>query len=401
LSLNSPPRNFNVLILSFSQAMALSGASIVVLLGGLIGREIAPTPTLATLPISLMTVGVALFSIPAALIMQRIGRRSGFMAAAAIAILASLLAVYAVAIASFTLFCLATLLLGANSAFVQQYRFAAAESVSPERVGQAVSYVLLGGIVAGVIGPELGKRASNLLPYGTYTGSFAVLAVLFTLVALLMVFYKNTTQQEQIIKGEARPLKNITSQPEFVVAVLAAAIGYGVMSFIMTATPVNMQTTHGFMLGQTTLVIQSHVLGMYAPSLLSGWLIARLGVKRMMLTGVGLMVVCLSFALAGEAFINFWGALVLLGVGWNFMFVGGTTLLTSTYRPTERFKSQAVNDFSVFATQAFASLSAGTVIHLANWNTLILATFPFLLIVLAAILWMHRFQSKRAAEVLA
>lgn len=373
----------------------------VVLLGGLIGRELAPTPALATLPISVMIVGVALTSIPAALLMQRIGRRRGFITAAGIAVLAAVLAAYAVAIGSFTLFCLATLLLGANNAFVQQYRFAAAESVSPDRVGQAVSYVLLGGIVAGVIGPELGKRASNWLPYGTYTGSFAVLALLFTSVVLLMLFYQNSTQQKEAVTGEARPLREIIAQPAFIVAALSAAIGYGVMSFIMTATPVNMQTSHGFVLGQTTIVIQSHVLGMYVPSLFSGWLIARLGLKRMMLIGVGVMLVCMSIALVGESFMHFWGALVLLGVGWNFMFVGGTALLTSTYRPSERFKVQAVNDFSVFGIQAFASLSAGTVIHLANWNVLVLSTLPFLLLVLATILWMHRLQARNTAEILA
>lgn len=401
MSLNSPSRNSNVLILSFSQAIALSGASIVVLLGGLIGRETAPSPTLATLPISLMVVGVAFSSIPAAFLMQRIGRRRGFMAAATTAIIAALLATYAVAVGSFTLFCLSTLLLGATNAFVQQYRFAAAESVSPERVGQAVSYVLLGGIVAGVIGPELAKRASNWLPYGIYTGSFASLALLYLAVLLLMVFYKDSARQELATSGETRPLQKIIAQPEFIVAVLAAAVGYGVMSYIMTATPVNMQTTYGFVLGQTTIVIQSHVLGMYIPSLFSGWLIARLGVKRLMLIGVGVMLVCMVLALAGVSFMHFWGALVMLGIGWNFMFVGGTTLLTSTYRPSERFKAQAVNDFSVFGIQAFASLSAGTVIYLADWNTMILSTLPFLLMVLAAILWMHRLQVRGSLKALA
>ena len=401
MSVTTPARSFNVLILSFSQAISLSGASMVVLLGGLIGREIAPTPALATLPISLMIVGAAFSSIPAAMFMQRFGRRGGFMTAALLAVLAALLAAYAVAVGSFALFCLATLQLGASNAFVQQYRFAAAESVSPDRVSQAVSYVLLGGIVAGVIGPELGNRASDWLPYGRFTGSFAVLALLYSSVVLLMTFFKGTAQQAQAVSGEARPLKKIVAQPEFIVAALTAAVGYGVMSFIMTATPVNMHAAHGFVLGQTTLVIQSHVLGMYVPSLFSGWLIARLGVKRMMLAGVGVMLACMVLALAGVSFAHFWGALVLLGVGWNFMFVGGTTLLTSTYRSAERFKAQAVNDFSVFGVQAFASLSAGTVIYLSNWNTLILATLPFLLLALTAILWMHRFQIRRAAGALA
>lgn len=373
----------------------------VVLLGGLIGRETAPNPALATLPISLMTVGVALTSIPAALIMQRIGRRRGFFLAWVIATLSAMLAFYAVMVSSFALFCLATLIMGAYNAFVMQYRFAAAESVPAGRVSQAVSYVLIGGIVAGVIGPELGMRLSDWLPYGLYSGSFAFLALLFAASALLMLLFRDTAPLEQAVRGEARPLKRIIAQPEYLVAVLTAAIGYGVMSFIMTATPVNMHTAHSFALGATTLVIQSHVLGMYVPSLFSGWLITRIGVKRMILTGVGFMLVCMLFALAGVTFMNFWSSLVLLGVGWNFMFVGGTTLLTGAYRPSERFKAQAVNDFSVFGVQAFASLSAGTVLHLGNWNTLILITIPFLTLVLAAIVWMHRFQSRRVSQAIA
>jgi len=373
----------------------------VVLLGGLIGRETAHNPALATLPISLMTVGVALTSIPAALIMQRIGRRRGFFLAWVIATLSAMLAFYAVMVSSFALFCLATLIMGAYNAFVMQYRFAAAESVPAGRVSQAVSYVLIGGIVAGVIGPELGMRLSDWLPYGLYSGSFAFLALLFAASALLMLLFRDTAPLEQAVRGEARPLKRIIAQPEYLVAVLTAAIGYGVMSFIMTATPVNMHTAHSFALGATTLVIQSHVLGMYVPSLFSGWLITRIGVKRMILTGVGFMLVCMLFALAGVTFMNFWSSLVLLGVGWNFMFVGGTTLLTGAYRPSERFKAQAVNDFSVFGVQAFASLSAGTVLHLGNWNTLILITIPFLTLVLAAIVWMHRFQSRRVSQAIA
>jgi len=378
--------NRNVFILSLSQALAFSVAPAVTLIGGILGSEMAPNPSLATLPISLMVVGLALNAVPAALVMQRIGRRLGFMASALLGSLACLLAAYAVGQENFPLYLLATFLIGVNGAFVMQYRFAAAESVSPQYVGRAVSLVLVGGIAAGLLGPEIVKRTKDWLDYGLYTGSFACLGILFLAVFFLMTFYKDITLRQAEASGDERPLRAVVTQPIYLTALAAGVVAYGVMTFIMTATPVSMHLLHGFTIDQTAWVIQSHVIAMYLPSLFTGFLVEKLGILRLMVLGLLVMLTCAGLASVNQELLGFWGALVLLGIGWNLLFVGGTTLLTRSYRPPERFKAQAVNDFTVFGIQALASLSAGTVIYLANWNILILLTLPFLVVLLAGLI---------------
>jgi len=376
----------NVFILSLSQALAFSVAPAVTLVGGILGSEMAPNPSLATLPISLMVVGLALNAVPAALVMQRIGRKLGFMASALLGSLACLLAAYAVGQESFLLFCLATILIGVNGAFVMQYRFAAAESVPPQYVGRAVSLVLVGGIAAGFLGPEIVKRTKDWLDYGVYTGSFASLGILFLVVFFLIIFYQDVTLRQAETSGEERPLRVVVIQPIFLTALAAGVVSYGVMTFIMTATPVSMHILHGFTIDQTAWVIQSHVIAMYLPSLFTGFLVEKLGILRLMVLGLLVMLTCAVLALVNQELLGFWGALVLLGIGWNLLFVGGTTLLTRSYRPSERFKAQAANDLTVFGIQALASLSAGTVIYLANWNILILLTLPFLVVLLGGLI---------------
>lgn len=383
-------RSRNVPILSISQALGMSGPPIIVLLGGIIASDLAPSPSWATLPISIMVTGVALSTIPAALLMKRIGRRRGFMAAAIVAGLAALLAAYAIARGSFVLFCAATLLIGANGAFVQQYRFAAAESVEARHAGRAVSFVLLGGILAGFLGPEVAKRTTDWLGAGKYAGSFVSLALLYATVAVLLSFLKDVIRQESQAAREERPLREIVVQPIYLVAVLAGAVAYGVMSFIMTATPVHLHMAQGYSLAQTAWVIQSHIIAMYLPSLFTAIVLERLGVLRVMVVGVVCMLACVTLAVISGQLIHFWGALVLLGVGWNFLFVGSTVLLTRSYRPSERFKTQATNDFAIFGIQAFTSLSAGTVLFHANWEILNLINLPFLLLTLVAVLLVRR-----------
>ena len=375
----------NVAILSIAQALCLSGPPIVLLIGGLVGPELAPTPTLSTLPISMVVIGVALATIPASMLMKRIGRRAGFVIAALLAGGAALLAAYALGQGSFALFCLATLLIGSNTAFVQQYRFAAAESVQPQFVGRAVSLVLVGGVFAGFLGPEVAKRSISWLNFGAYSGAFVGLAILYALAVLVLLFLRDVVPAGLETAGPERPLREVVTQPTYLIAVSAGAVAYGVMSFIMTATPVNMGVIEGFSLAQTTLVIQSHIIAMYLPSLFTGIILERLGLVKVMTTGVLLLLACVGLGLVSTHFIHYWGALVLLGLGWNFLFVGGTVLLTRSYRPAERFKAQATNDFLIFGLQAFTSLSAGTVLFTANWQALNLLNLPFLLGMLAVI----------------
>ena len=380
----------NIPILSASQALAGAGPTMVLLLGGIIGTTIAPAPSLATLPISLLIVGVALFSIPASMIMRKVGRKRGFMGAALVASLAALLAAYAISISDFFLFCLATLFIGSNGAFVQQYRFAASESVQSNYAARAVSVVLFGGILAGFLGPEVARLTQDILPAGLYTGSFVALALIYALVIIIVGFMDKIIPGEAEIIGEERPLKAIVVQPTYMVAVLAGVVSYGVMSFIMTATPVQLHQLDGYSLDATAFVIQSHILAMYMPSLFTGFLLERLGLLRVMLAGVLSLVASVLLSLTVHEYMGYWGALVLLGLGWNFLFVGGTVLLTRSYLPPERFKAQAINDFTVFGTQALASLSAGTVLYLANWYVLNLITLPLLFMTLIAILLLRR-----------
>jgi MFS family permease len=341
---------------------------------------------MATVPITLNVVGLALSTIPASFLMRRVGRKRGFVTATLVAMCAALLAAYGVYLQSFLVFCLAIFIIGSTNAFVQQYRFAASESVPAAYSSRAISIVLLGGIVAGFIGPEIAKRTQDLIPAGAYLGSFVSLAVLYAIASLLFLFYRDVAQKEEEINGENRPIQEVVTQPLFVIAVLAGAISYGTMTLIMTATPIHMNHNHGFTLADTTFVIQSHIIAMYLPSLFSGVLIARLGLFRVMLVGVGMLFLVAVVAIAGSSLVNFWAALVMLGVGWNFLFVGGTVLLTRTYYPAERFKSQAVNDFTVFGTQAAASLSSGTILFLSSWSTLILFSLPFLFLILLVVL---------------
>ncbi|MCI0518967.1 MAG: MFS transporter [Chloroflexi bacterium] len=378
----------NVILLSLSQALG-AGPAVVVLLGGIVGSELAPSPTWATLPVSLMVVGVALAAIPAALIMRRFGRRNGFTLSAITAAAAALLSAYAIARGDFALFCLGAVFIGTNSAFVQQYRFAAAESVDPRLAGRAVSFVLLGGVLAGFFGPELGRRAVNLLPV-QYAGSFASLAAVYLAVALVMRLFQDMAPPAAAAAGGERPLRQIAAQPLFLAAVLAGAVSYAVMSFVMTATPVELHRIHTYSLDETAWVIQSHIIAMFLPSLFTGLLMERLGVWRVLAAGLACMFATVGIGLVSRELMHYWWALVLLGVGWNFLFVGATVLLTRSYQPAERFKAQAANEFAVFAAQALASLSAGAVIFQANWEMLNLINIPFLLLVAAALWWAQK-----------
>lgn len=384
-------KNRNLIILTLCQSLGFSGAPLIVFVGGVTGARLAPSPAWATLPIAAMVVGVALATIPAALVMKKIGRRFGFLAASLLAAIASLAAAHAIGVKSFPLFCSAIMLIGANSAFIQQYRFAAAESVDAKNVSKAISFVLLGGIAAGFLGPELAKRTKNMLAYGDYAGSFVCLAVVYLCVAGLLFFLREPRCQSEAATGRGRPLREVITQPGYLVAVLGGMVAYGVMSFIMTATPISMHVIDGHSLEITAGVIQSHVIAMYLPALFTGAIIARLGATRVMVIGLGATVACVVFALSGHQPWIYWVSLVLLGLGWNFQFLGATVMLTANYRPEERFKAQAVNDFVIFGTQALMSLSAGAVMHRANWEILNLLTLPFLITVLLTILALQRY----------
>lgn len=389
----SPKMNRNVILLALAQTISMSGVSALLLIGGIIGAELAPSRGLATMSISFTVVGVALFTIPASLIMQRFGRRAGFAASAATAAAAMAVAAVALATRNFWLFCVSTTLVGFHGAFTQQYRFAAAESVPAAAAGRAVSTMLVGGIVAGWLGPFLATRSRDWIAAGPYVGSFVLQGSLYLLGSLLLLGFQEAPRVARAAGGEqARPLREIARQPGFRLAVVAATTSYAVMSLIMTATPLMLHDVSHFTLPDTAWVIQSHIMAMYIPSLVTGAIIARVGLLPVLCTGTFCLAACAVAALVSHHLIHFWGALVVLGVGWNFQFVSSTVLLGTVVRPAERFRVQAVNDFTVFGVQAIASLSAGGVLFSVGWTTLNLVTLPFLGLTLtfAVLYWRSR-----------
>jgi len=375
----------NILILGAAQVLGLAGAPLVILVGGILGGALAPTPALATLPIATFVIGTAMSAVPAALWMRRVGRRAGFITGALIGTVAALCGMAAVTAASFIGFIGATLLFGASIGFVQQYRFAAVESVDASAAGRAVSFVLLGGVIGGFLGPDLVRRTRTLLPV-EYAGPFLALAVLCALAALLFLAFRDLHPADAAVPaGPRAPLREILRQPGMRIAVFAGVVAYAVMSFIMTATPISMHVLDGHSVDATARVIQAHVIAMFTPSLFSGLLIDRLGPRRMMTAGAFAMLACIAIAGKSHAIPAYIVALALLGVGWNFLFVGGTVLLSRTWQPAERFRVQATNDFIVFGTQAIASLSAGAALHGFGWTTVNLITLPLLVAMLAAL----------------
>ena len=365
----------NIWLLMAAQSLNQSGASMVVLVGGLIGAQLAPSLGWATMPVALMVVGIAAATVPVSMAMQRWGRKRVFIGGNLVAMTGALGAALALQQQSFFLFCAGAFVLGLSLAFVQQYRFAAMESVPEQQMPKAASKVLLAGLVAAFIGPELGVFGQHLFDQ-EFMASFLGLACLQVLAAAFLLFFKESAGlRQQGVRG-GRPMLAIIRQPVLQVAVMAATVGYAVMSFVMTATPVSMHVTHQLPLTDAKWVIQSHIMAMYLPSLISGWLVARFGVARLMVAGCTIFLFCIAVAWSGVALVNFWVALVLLGVAWNFLFVSGTVLLPSSYSTEERFRVQGLNEFIVFGTQAVASLSSGWVLTSMGWHSLLLICIP-------------------------
>jgi MFS family permease len=353
--------------LTIAYALMLAGTSMTVLLAGIIGTGFAPTPRLATLPIALAVIGVAAATLPTGKLLHRFGRRRVFIAYAVLAIGAALLTASSLALDSFALFCSACFLIGWSAAGAHQYRFAALEAVPPERAPRATSVLLLGGILGAFIGPELAVRGRQLLPV-EYAGSYVLLAANYVVGLIIISFHRDAAAPPARHQGRGRPIGEILRSPQIRLAIGAAAVAYGVMSLIMTATPISMHTHTGHSLEATKFVIQSHIAGMYLPSLAYAWLQARLGYRGMLWSGVLALLLCVGIALADTGFLHYWLALVILGIGWNFLFLTGTNLLPFGYRPEERFRVQAMNDFLVFSVQSIVSLGSGWLLAYWQWQ---------------------------------
>ena len=380
------PAARNVLLLACCQVLLFTNNVTLISVNGLAGHALADNKALATLPVTGYVVGAALFTYPASLWMKRLGRRAGFLTGSALGILGAAIASLGVYLGSFATLLAGTLVLGGYNAFGQYYRFAAADAVPGDGKARAISLVMAGGLVGGFIGPELSKHTRDLVQ-PAFVASYASL-IGFCLVAMAVQwFIRIAPPTAQEASGPARPLREIVSQPAFMVAVGVAALGYGVMNLLMTSTPLAMGFC-GHPYAAAASVIAVHVIAMFGPSFFTGSLIQRFGVLNVMLAGVLLMFAAVGIALSGQQVTNFGLALALIGVGWNFMFVGGTTLLTETYRPSEKARAQGANEIIVFCTVAVTSVSSGVLVSAAGWNTLNLVALPALAAAGAAALWL-------------
>lgn len=380
----------NIWLLFLVQPLVMAASPVIVFIGGILATSMDANPALVTLPVTIMILGVACTAIPAALLAKRKGRRYATYTGFSLGFFASLLAMIATLIASFELFVLASLFFGMSSSFTQQLRFAAIESVENEKdIPTVLSILMLGGLFSAFLGPEIAVAAKDWLtsPHG-YAGSFLFLAGLSIIAMIILQKFVNPQSISQQDNGDARPLSVIIKQPIFIIALCAAAIGFALMSYLMTATPLSMHHMHGHSLQDTKWVIQSHIAAMFLPSLFTAWLVKRIGLKGLLLLGASIYAGVTLIAFSGEQVPHYWWALILLGIGWNFLFLTGSSLLPQSYRASERHKVQAVNDFVIFAFQATASLLAGWILFKAGWHFVVITSIPFI-VILFVVSWFY------------
>lgn len=381
-------RNLSLLV----AAQALGGASppIIISLGGLVGQQLSSNPTATTLPVSIYQLGLALSTLPAAWLMQRLGRRWAYVLGAVLGVVSGIIAAQGIAQSDFVTFCIGTALAGFYAACVQSYRFAAADAVGASHLqAKAISRIMVGGLIAAIIGPQVVIWTRDALPATPFAGSFYSQAALAALALPILLLLRLPAPQKQAIADTARPLKAIAATPQFIEAAAAGVVSYGLMAFLMTAAPMAMVGC-GHSVGEAALGIQWHVLAMFGPSFFTGRLIGLFGQRK--ITALGLVMIAASglLALMGEGLSEFWGSLILLGVGWNFGFIGATAMLTACYTPAERTKVQALNDFLVFGTVAIASFGSGQLLHSVGWSGINIGMQPLVVIVLAIMAWQAR-----------
>jgi predicted MFS family arabinose efflux permease len=377
----------NVLVLSCTQAtLQITGVTMVAVTG-LAGFALATDKAFATAPLTCYVFGSAITTIPASFLMRSVGRRAGFQIGTGIGVLGGIVCSLAIWLASFWMLCAGMTVMGMYTAFGKYYRFAAADAATASFRAKAISLTLAGGIVGGVVGPEMAKITHDMFHHHEYLGSYMSLSLVCLLAMLILtrLDIPKLTEHEQ--KDAGRPIGTIMRQPVFVVAALTAMLSYGIMNLMMTSTPLAMRS-HDHHFDDAAFVLEWHIIGMYGPSFFTGSLINRFGVLNVMLVGVVLLFVCLGSALAGTDLIHFWLAMFLLGIGWNFMYVGASALLTECHTPAERAKTQAANDFLIFLTMAISSMSSGMLLNKSGWHAVNYGSIPFLALATGAMIWL-------------
>jgi len=391
--MNSTRRN--VALLAACQAMLFANNSTLFAINALTGFALAPHPALATLAMTCWVLGGAAATMPASFHMKRVGRQRGLTLGTLWGVVGAIGCAAAVWLQSFWLLCLATLVFGVFNAYGQYYRFAAADTAAPDYRATAISLVLAGGLVGGIIGPATSRLTIELLQ-PRFLAAYIGLLVFVLAATVLLQFIRIPTPSAAERTASGRPLLEIAAQPKFMVAVLCAAIGYGVMNFLMTSTPIAMQVC-GLPFGDTAFVISSHIVGMFAPSFFTGNLMRRFGVLKVMMVGALLNFGTVAIALAGITVTHFWWALVVLGIGWNFLYIGGTTLLTETYRPEERAKAQGAMDQCIFIVMAISSFTSGMTVTSVGWTRVNLVALPLIAIIAVALTWFSFYRRSRPA----
>ncbi|WP_373376097.1 MFS transporter [Cupriavidus nantongensis] len=385
----------NIWRLSIAQALAGANSVVVYATGAIVGDMLAPIPMLATLPISIFVVGMAACILPIGAVSRRYGRRAAFLAGTGAGVLTGLLAMLAVILGWFWLFCVATFFGGSYAAVVLSFRFAAADGVAPARRARALSLVMAGGVAAGVVGPQLVTWTMDLWPRHTFAMTFLVQALVAVLSAFVLLGVKLPRPSVAEMAG-GRPLTEIARQPRFIAAAICGAVSYMLMNFLMTAAPLAMHIC-GHPQASANLGMQWHVIAMYAPSFFTGSLIARFGASRVAIVGLALTGLSAAVGLGGVDVAHFWATLILLGLGWNFGFLGASTLVLECHRPEEKTRVQSLNDFIVFGLMAIGSFSSGGLLSAYGWNTVLWVSFvPLALALVALAVAMRR--NKAVAE---
>ena len=385
----------NVVVLSACQATMQTITASMVAVTGLAGFALADNKAFATVPLTCYVLGSAVTTIPASLLMRAVGRRAGFQSGAAAGMFGAAVCASSLYAGSFWLLCLGMFLMGVYTAFGKYYRFAAADAASASFRAKAISLTLGGGLAGGILGPELAKHTTGAVAGHQYMGVYLAVIAVAMLAGLILTRLDIPMLQESERRHAGRPLAEIMRQPVFIVAVLAGMLSYGIMNLLMTSTPLAMRAHHHHF-NDAALVLQWHMIGMYAPSFFTGSLIQRFGVLRIILAGIFLNLVCVLAALSGTELLNFWLALFLLGIGWNFMYVGGSALLAECHTAVERAKTQAANDFLIFLTMAVSSTSSGLLLNASGWSAVNYGSVPFLLLALAATAWLYWLRRPRA-----
>jgi predicted MFS family arabinose efflux permease len=373
----------NIIRLTLAQALAGANSVVVYATGAIIGHMLAPSKALATLPISIFVVGMAACILPMGLIARRYGRPAAFLAGTACGVLTGLLAALAVVLGSFWLFCLATFFGGAYAAVVLSFRFAAADGVDAPRRAKALSLVMGGGVAAGVVGPQLVTHTMHLWPAHMFAATFIAQAIVAAISALVLLGVR-LPRPSAAEAASGRPLGHIARQPMFITAMICGAVSYMLMNFLMTAAPLAMQMC-GHSQESSNLGLQWHVIAMYAPSFFTGRLISRFGANKVVITGLVLTGLSIIVGLLGVDIAHFWLTLILLGVGWNFGFIGASALVLECHRPEEKTAVQSLNDFVVFGTMAVGSFASGSVLAAYDWDTVLLVSLVPLLLALIAL----------------